>query len=77
MVTTPGMDMATAADSASVWVGVAGASVGAAVGTTRTTAVTGDGDRRTTVVGTGALMRIAVGAGVVTVAMATVIIREL
>ena len=77
MVTIRGMDMATAADLASVGVGAVGASVGAAAGTTRTMVVIGAGDRLITAVAIGVLMPIAVGAGVVMAAMVTVIIREL
>lgn len=70
------MDLATAADSVSVGVGVAGASVGVAAGTTRTTADIGAGDPPITAVVIGARMHIAVGAGVVMAAMDTAIIRE-
>src|SRR5690606_6129450 len=69
-------DLATAADSVSVGVGVAGASVGVAAGTIRTTADTGAGDPPITAVVIGGRMHIAVGAGVVMAAMDTAIIRE-
>lgn len=80
MATVRGTAMATVADlalvSASAGAWVAGASVGAAVGTIPIMGVTGAGVRLIMAAVSEVLMPTAVGAGVVTVATDTAIIPE-